>query len=176
MKLPRIWLCYFSEKLCYYSVIRSMEVRWIVNPWCIEKVVLWDRNIAVFGKRERSVPVFLPLVQCAMCGVWVCALPCFFSQVSVYSDPPSQQKEHKWVLGSSISVFYLGLPLDILVSETYSNLARQRRCIFVFLYSLFLFLWQVLDLFSLVLPILLYSHVEVIYCGKSCLRLFGEKQ
>lgn len=62
-------VCYFSEKLCYYSAIRSMEVRWIVNAWCIEKVVLCDRNIAVFGKRERSVPVFLPLVQCSTCGV-----------------------------------------------------------------------------------------------------------
>lgn len=25
-------VCYFSEKLCYYNVIRGVEVRWIVNP------------------------------------------------------------------------------------------------------------------------------------------------
>lgn len=61
-------VCYFSEKLCYYNAIRGTEVRWIVDPWCMEKVVLWDRNI-VFGKRQRSVPVFLSLVQCSMCSV-----------------------------------------------------------------------------------------------------------
>lgn len=54
---------YFSEKLYYYSVIRGMEVRWIVDLWCIEKVVLWDRNILVSGKRQYSVTVFFPLVH-----------------------------------------------------------------------------------------------------------------
>lgn len=61
-------VCYFSEKLCYYNVIRGMEVRWIVDPKCMEKVVLWDRNIVVFGKRQHSASVPSPC-KCSTCGV-----------------------------------------------------------------------------------------------------------
>lgn len=91
---------YFSEILCYYNVIRGMEIRWIVDLWCIEKVVLWDTNILVFGKGQYSDYFLSPCAYfpfSCMVFEYVRLCSALFLQTRHCSVTPSQVKENKGV-------------------------------------------------------------------------------
>lgn len=101
VKLPCIWLCIIiSEKLYYYSVIRGMEVRWVVDLWCAEKVVLWNRNLLVLDKYSDFSFLFC-IFSFFMCGgcVHVPVVLCPFSSgKKLCTVTLGQLKENKGVL------------------------------------------------------------------------------
>lgn len=111
----------------------------------------------------------------SMCSVVLCPVSAIRSP---FTGTPSQQKEHKRVLGSSVSLATLGYPWIFLQEKHNLTQLDEEGVVLVSLQSLFIFCdnsvqGQMFFLGSC--PYCFTCMQKMIYCGKSCLRLFGEK-